>query len=180
MRNTQHGFTMVEMVVVICIVSILIATGVPSYRYITTSNRIAAEINALVGDLQFARAQAIKEGRTVTVCASNDGLTCIGAGSAWTTGWIVFLDANSNGTYDAGTDGTAMRVQGGVTTDSLVADSSTTSVTFNREGFATGLPGGGLTVRVHEPTGNRGFTRCLAITIVGAMSTQKYGTGNCT
>ena len=171
---------MVEMVVVVCIVGILLAAGVPSYRYVTTSNRVAAEINGLVGDLQFARAEAIKEGQTIGVCASNDGSTCIGAGSTWTSGWIVFMDTNGNGVYDSGTDPAPIRVQRATTGDSMVADSSTTTVLFNREGFATGLPGAGLTIRVHEPTGNRGYTRCLAITIVGAMSMQKYGTGNCT
>jgi type IV fimbrial biogenesis protein FimT len=49
------GFTLIELIVVITIVSILMAVGVPSYRYVTNSNRMSAEVNGLLGDLQFAR-----------------------------------------------------------------------------------------------------------------------------
>ena len=69
----------------------------------TNSNRIAAEINGLLGDLQFARAEAIKEGQTVTVCVSSNGATCAGAAvSTWQNGWIVFSDVNNDHTVDAG------------------------------------------------------------------------------
>ena len=54
------------MMVVILIASILLAVGVPSYRYVTNSNRLSAEVNALLGDLQFARSEAIKAESTKT------------------------------------------------------------------------------------------------------------------
>src|SRR5579864_2306832 len=113
MKSTQHGFTMVELVVVICIVGMLIGIGAPSYKYFTTANRISSEINGLLGDLQFARAEAIKEGQTVTVCASSDGATCSGV-ATWTTGWIAFSDSGTIGTFDAATD-VLLRVQKGLT-----------------------------------------------------------------
>ena len=65
------GFTVTELVIVMTIVGILTAIGVPSYKYVTTSNRISSEINSLLGDMQFARSQAIKQGLTVTVCTSS-------------------------------------------------------------------------------------------------------------
>jgi type IV fimbrial biogenesis protein FimT len=178
MRITQHGFTMVELIVVISIVGILMAIGAPSYKYVTTANRISSEINGLVGDLQFARSEAIKEGLTVTVCATTDGTTCTGAGATWTKGWLVFMDGSTIGKID-GTD-TVLRMQkplsGG---DTFTADSSVTAITFNREGFAQGLPPT-LTLRLHNSTAVSGYTRCLAVTIVGAMSIQHYGQVNCT
>jgi type IV fimbrial biogenesis protein FimT len=176
MRITQHGFTMVELIVVISIVGILMAIGAPSYRYVTTANRIAGEINGLLGDLQFARAEAIKEGSTVSVCASSDGATCSGS-STWTTGWIVFTDTGAIGTVD-GTDA-VLRAQKAVTGgDSLAADNNIAAITFNREGFARNLPGT-VNIKVHDPTANSGYTRCLNLTIVGAMSTVVSGKGGC-
>src|ERR1700722_11134278 len=72
------GFTMIELLMTIAVASILLVLAVPSFRYVTNSNRIAAEINGLLGDLQFARGEAIKEGRTVTVCVSTNGTSCTG------------------------------------------------------------------------------------------------------
>src|SRR5208283_6012427 len=70
------GFTMVEMLMTMAIAIIVLTIGVPSFRYVTNSNRIASELNGLLGDLQFARAEAIKEGTNVTVCVSSDGANC--------------------------------------------------------------------------------------------------------
>jgi type IV fimbrial biogenesis protein FimT len=178
MRTTQHGFSLIELVVVISIVAILMALGAPSYKYVTTNNRIAAEINGLVGDLQFARGEAIKEGSTVTVCASTDGTTCAGAGTTtWTTGWIVFSDVNGNATVDA--SDVLMRMQKNITSgDTLISDNTISSITFNREGFARNLPGT-VNIKVHDPTNNSKYTRCLNVTIVGALSAVVNGIGGC-
>jgi len=42
--NTQRGFTLIELMVVVAIVTILVAIGIPSYRqHVVKSNRSAAE-----------------------------------------------------------------------------------------------------------------------------------------
>src|SRR5438874_1331083 len=82
----------------------------PSYRYITNAYRMSAEVNGLLGDLQYARSEAIKEGQTVTTCVSTNGATCArGTNVNWGTGWIVFSDPNVNATPGAGG---VLRVQG--------------------------------------------------------------------
>ena len=73
------GFTLTEMMVVMAIVAILLSVGVPSYRYITNSYRMSSEVNGLLGDLMYARAEAIKEGNGVTVCASANSTSCLSA-----------------------------------------------------------------------------------------------------
>src|SRR5471032_2288316 len=94
----ESGFTLIELLSVITIIAILLAIGVPSFQFVTTANRAAAEINGLLGDMQFARAEAIREGQWVTICASNDQATCAGgAGTTWNIGWIVFSDVNNSG-----------------------------------------------------------------------------------
>ena len=170
------GFTLTELVFAVTIAAILVSIGVPSFKTVTNSNRIASEINGLLGDMQLARAEAVKEGRTITVCSSTDGATCAGS-TTWNTGWIVFMDANSNGAVDAGES--VLRVQKALATgDTLIADNTTKFVSFNREGFSFGLPGT-VTVKLHDATSNSSWTRCLAITIVGQLQTQKAGVGNC-
>jgi len=39
----------------------------------------------------------------VTLCESTDGATCNGAGG-WEPGWIMFVDANNNGTREPATE----------------------------------------------------------------------------
>src|SRR5450432_2934716 len=139
----SSGFTMIELMMTIAIGAIVLVLAVPSFRYVTNSNRIAAEINGLLGDLQFARSEAIKEGRTVTVCVSTNGTSCTGTPN-WEGGWIVFSDPANVGVVDAGEN--ILRVQKTFSgTDTFTASPNTlTTVTFNREGYAAGTANGTL------------------------------------
>jgi len=172
LNRTNRGFTLFEMIVVMGIVAILMAVAVPSYQFVTTSNRIAGEVNGLLGDLQFARLEAIKEGQTVTACASSNGTSCAGT-TSWNSGWIVFADVNGDGTVETGD--TVFRVQRTFTsTDTLTANNSVTAITFNREGFssgagnnATGTVSTTLTLHALHPATTS--TRCLVITYIGQI-----------
>ncbi|TLY90936.1 MAG: prepilin-type N-terminal cleavage/methylation domain-containing protein [Gammaproteobacteria bacterium] len=163
------GFSITELMVVVAIVAILLGIGAPSYRYITNSYRMSAEVNGLLGDLQYARAEAIREGRTVTACVSNNGTSCTGDGGNWAKGWIVFSDP-----------ATVLRVQGaftGTTPDTFIAADSNgtaiTAITYNREGFATTVAGfPNTTITLHEQTSNAAYTRCLRVTAVGMLTTE--------
>jgi type IV fimbrial biogenesis protein FimT len=171
--SRQTGFTVTELLVVMAIVAILLGIGLPSYRYITNSYRMSAEVNGLLGDLQYARAEAIRQGQTVTACVSNNGTACTG-GVNWANGWIVFSDPNNNQTVDLGE--TVLRVQGtftGTTPDTFNADNNVTAITYNREGFASTAAGfAGSTITLHEQTSNAAYTRCLWVTAVGMLTTE--------
>jgi type IV fimbrial biogenesis protein FimT len=178
LRRTSRGITLLEVVVVMAIAATLMAIAVPSYRYVTNANRIAAEVNGLLGDLQYARGEAIKEGQTVTVCVSSNGTSCSGAAVAtWQNGWIVFSDANNDHTVDGGD--VILRVQSTFTsTDTFVANPATGYVTFNREGFATGLAAAGQLITLHALIPNSASTRCLSLSFVGLMTVQTYNNTN--
>jgi type IV fimbrial biogenesis protein FimT len=178
-RLKAAGFTMVELITVIGMVGLLMAIGVPSYRYVTNANRMSAELNGLLGDLQFARAEAIRQGVTVTACASTDGATCTTTGNSWDTGWLIFADLNNNQQLDAATEFILRSQRSFNNGDTFQASNSIRALTFTREGFARGLPGP-VTVSLHDKTANSAWARCLSITIVGAMTAQMYGTGGCT
>jgi type IV fimbrial biogenesis protein FimT len=168
----ESGFTLVELLMTIAIATIVTTLAVTSFRYVTNANRIAGEINGLLGDLQFARAEAIKEGRTVTVCESSDGATCTGS-TSWQNGWIVFSDPTNVGTWDAGE--TVFRVQKTFSsTDTFGATNGLTAVTFNREGYAGGITAGTL-IKLQDSTFNTNWTRCLTINLVGQIATERAG-----
>jgi type IV fimbrial biogenesis protein FimT len=167
-RAPSEGFTLIELLITIGIASILLTLAVPAFRYVTNSNRIAGEVNGLLGDLQFARAEAIKEGRTVTVCVSSDALSCLAGSTAWQNGWIVQTAA-----------GTVLRTQSTFSsTDTFNATNLVSAVSFNREGYAVGIVNG-TTIQLHDITGTTAWTRCLAINLSGEMKTELYDGVNC-
>jgi len=165
--SRQTGFTLTELMVVVAIVAILLGIGVPSYRYISNSYRMSAEVNGLLGDLQYARSEAIKEGQTVTTCVSTNGTACTG-GTAWAGGWIVISDQN----------GTVLRVQGAFTgqvPDTFNATNNVTAITYNREGFASTAAGFvTTTITLQDSTANGAWTRCLVIAPATPLSTQTH------
>jgi type IV fimbrial biogenesis protein FimT len=169
MNKRQSGFTLMELLVTFAILAILLVVGMPSYRYITNSYRMSAEINGLLGDLQFARAEAIKEGQWVTICVSANGNTCSGA-TTWASGWIVFPN-NSANSLTTPAAGTILRVQNafqGRIPDTLNPNQAVSTISYNREGFATTGAGFPNTLfKLHEYTANTAWSRCLWITPVG-------------
>jgi type IV fimbrial biogenesis protein FimT len=170
-RPKSSGFTMVELMMTVAIGSIVLMLAIPSFRYVTNSNRIAAEINGLLGDLQFARAEAIKEGKTVTVCLSSDGASCTG-GTAWENGWIVFQDPTNLGFVDPTEN--VLRIQKRFSGTDSFSSSGITSVTFNREGYAA--PIANTTIfTLHDSTSTAAWTRCLTINLVGQVTTGRVG-----
>jgi type IV fimbrial biogenesis protein FimT len=163
--NRVSGYTMVELIITVAVGSVLLMVAVPTFFWVTNSNRVAAEINGLLGDLQFARGEAVKEGQNVTVCVSTNGTTCAGT-NTWQSGWIVFSTANN----------TVLRVQNQFTsTDTFVASNAVGTITFNRDGYANGIANGTL-IELHTSPTNNNWTRCLTINLVGMISSQTYGT----
>jgi type IV fimbrial biogenesis protein FimT len=168
----QRGFTLTELMIVVAIVAILLAIGVPSFRYITNSYRMSAEVNGLLGDLQYARAEAIKEGQFVTLCVSADGATCAGT-TTWQSGWVVFSNPGNAANPPAGSILRVQRTFGGSLPDTFVATNGVSLITFNREGFSTTTAGFlGTTIKLHDSTNNAAWTRCMWVTAVGLATTE--------
>jgi type IV fimbrial biogenesis protein FimT len=170
----QTGFSITELMVVVAIVAILLGIGVPSYRYITNSYRMSAEVNGLLGDLQYARSEAIKEGQPVTVCVSTNATGCAGT-TTWQSGWIIYSNP-ANTTVPAA--GSVLRVQnafGGSTPDTFTASNTVSAITYNREGFANTAAGFvTTTITLQDPTANGAWTRCLLIAPATPLSTQTH------
>ena len=182
-RERPLGFTLIEAAVVVAIAAILAALAAPSFVSITQSYRVYAEVNAFIGDLQFARAEAIKEGATVTLCASTNATSnspsCSGASNGWNAGWVVFSDPNNNRTINSGE--TVYRAQPGWKEgDSFVASNSIAALSYNKSGFASSLPAGAtVTFTAHTTPSNSGATKCVALNQLGHQQLQKPGSGNC-
>ena len=178
------GVSLLELLAVIAIVAILMGIGVSSYRSITLSYRISGEINGLLGDMQYARSEAIKQGQNVVICVAPPSATdCAMGNFNWDQGWIVFADptgAKSTG----GNAALILRRQGAFSSNSAggtgdtLTNGITSNVSFDREGLALGLlttmsGAGGAVIPLHDSTSNPQRTRCLWVTNVGSVSVQQ-------
>ncbi len=169
------GVTLLELLTVLAVIAVLLVVAVPSFVSLTQTNRVAGEINALSGDLQFARAEAIKEGLPVSICASSNGTSCLGATtSTWNTGWIVFSDANGNKVVNAGDLVLRRQIPWKSTDTFTAADGSGNAVgavSYSRDGFAINLAGT-VTWTLHTQPVNTAAGRCVILNIVGRQQVQ--------
>lgn len=134
--NKNNGYTLIELLATVAILGILMAVALPNFQDTIESNVTNSQAKLFMTTLNLARSEAIKRGTNVGICPSDDGVDCT-AGS-WTTGWIVFLDANGDADGDTGSidvGDTIIRVF-----DALGADSVLTGTTdyleYNSLGFS--------------------------------------------
>ncbi len=80
-RRREGGYTLVEMVATAAIASAVIGAGVPELGGLSTSTRLSAEASSFMADLRYARSEAVKRGRSVTLEARR--------GANWEYGWSV-------------------------------------------------------------------------------------------
>ncbi len=100
--NTQRGFTVIELMIAVAVVALLLTVGVPSFSSIIEQNQLSTQVNDLISTLQYARSESIKTGRSITVCKSINGASCITSGG-YEGGWIVFIENSPvNGDFDVG------------------------------------------------------------------------------
>jgi len=97
-RHPAAGFTLVELMVVLAVFTILAAAGIPALQAMLTDHRHAAQVNTLTSYIHRARAEAVRHGHPVTLCASPDAASC--NGNAWDQGWLLFADVDGDGVMD--------------------------------------------------------------------------------
>lgn len=65
--DKRRAFTLIELLMVIGIIALLAALGIPAIKGLTNSNKSAGAVRQLADDLKFARSKAIAERTTVYV-----------------------------------------------------------------------------------------------------------------
>lgn len=163
-KTKQAAFTLIELMVVVALVAIFALVGIPSYESLTTTNRMATEMNGLLADIQYARSEAIMRGVDVTVCGGSNSIT--GSGPAltcnqptWNNGWIV--------TSSPGASTGVIRVHDAISPNDRFTTTSAASITFDRNGFTNNA--GTITIELNDQGNNVGDRRCLVISMVGRV-----------
>lgn len=163
--RTRHGFTMIEILMVIALLGVLVSLAMPDLTAFVTKGRVTGLTNELLGDLSYARSEAATRQADVAICVSTNLASCTG-GESWDKGRIIFVDANADG---------AVTVTSPVTEPVLRVSQAMNAMIVTASGFGgTDLvrfrPFGGLrpaaggSIKLCPASGTEGRTISVAIT----------------
>jgi len=155
----QNGFTLVELLITIVVVSVLMATAIPSFMQFIENNRMTGQANSFVVSTQMARNEAVKRGSSTTLCAANADMDGCSGNNDWSTGWIAFSDLNRDGIINTVTATAADGITCLETEDCLIntvsgpAGSTFTAINSNIRFLPTGRTANGpitLTLEAYD------------------------------
>ncbi|WP_278390378.1 pilus assembly FimT family protein [Stutzerimonas kunmingensis] len=90
MANRGQGFTLIDLVVTLSILSVVAAIAIPALGNMIERSRQEALKDEAESTLHNARTQAVLRRHTIEICGSGDGETC---SANWTDGWLVRTSA---------------------------------------------------------------------------------------
>lgn len=186
-RPRPRGLTLIELLVVLAIIAIVAGFAIPSFLGLVASTCVSRTVNAFVLDTRYARGEAMRRGKEVTICRSADPAAdapkcSSGHGLAvggWREGWVVFADEDGDGAFDSGTD-TVLRVQQAFTSvGNFLAVNNAGGPVNNRNhlsydatGRAVGLQSRWVVQAPGALGADRRYTRTLCMNMAGRVRIQ--------
>lgn len=163
------GFTLIELMITLTILSVVMLIGIPSLKNFIKNDRLVTQINTLVGHLAYARSEAALRHQSVVVCASSTQTSC--STNNWASGWIIFVDSDSNTDFSAGED--MLRVVDELSGGNTLTSTVGSSVTYDKRGFAPNSVGS------FTLCDDRGDAHMKSITISTTGRVRQGGGGSC-
>lgn len=152
MRSSAHGFTLIELMVVVALAAVLLAIGVPSFTSFIAGQRVKTASYDVLSALTFIRSEAIKRNANVTLVQASGG---------WQNGWSVMT-----------TDATPVAVSKHDALTGISIAGPTASLVYGRDGRVTST--GGQTFGITSSVSSGVTGRCVTIDLSG-LPTSKVG-----
>ena len=96
MKTLVRGFTLIELMVVVALISIMFAIAVPSFVTFVSNYRVTSAMNDFLQGVSLTRNEAMKRGRRVTMSPIVPG--------DWKSGWNIYVDVVPDAVYSVGTE----------------------------------------------------------------------------
>ena len=177
----EGGFTLVELIVALVVVAMTITIGIPALTAAIKNNRLTSEYNHFLTHIQLARSEALKRGRTVSLCRSNNGTTCSGTRGIYERGWLLYVDtAGGNSDYVAGEGDILIKIGNPAATGTTIRGNGTAGnwLSFNSIGMLD--EGGSEAVLIFcDKDGSTDAVpgKKLTITVTGQVEYSKLAVG---
>ena len=85
MLVANRGFTLIELIITVTVLSVVLAFAIPSFRDFVRRNRLTTQSNEFVTAVNLARAEAIRRNRNVSLNANDPSDN----NNEWGMGWRV-------------------------------------------------------------------------------------------
>jgi len=136
--NTNSGFSLVELMVTVALISVVVAFAIPSMTEFSKNDRLTTNVNTLVGHLAYARSEAVKRSVQVSLCVSSNSSTAAPSctGGNWEDGWMIYIDADGDNAFTAGEE--VLRVQAALEGNNTLVSGGgiVNQVIYDYRGFA--------------------------------------------
>jgi len=93
-KKTHTGLTLLELIITISIIAILLAVTWPMVQTFVRNQRITAEVNLLIGALNYTRTEAVLQRRPLRLCGGSLAKGCEEQ-RFWHGDWLLMVDEPS-------------------------------------------------------------------------------------
>lgn len=165
----NSGFTLIELMVVVAMLGLLMAFGLPAMDTYVKNDRLTTQINTLVGHLAYARSEAVLRRQQVALCPSNNMTDCVNIG--WDAGWIIYVDADGDSKFTAGEE--ILRAKQQLSGNNTLTSTFVDSYIYDKRGFSATATG------TFSLCDDRGVTNMKSISISNTGRVRQGGGAAC-
>lgn len=153
MKLKSHGFTLIELMVVVALAALMAGLAAPSFKSFVAGQRVKTAASDFAMATLFARSEAIKRNADITITPASSGA------SGWKDGWTIAFGATSLASQQA--------------YSGVAFEGPTSAITYQSTGRLS------ASVTTMTITGQDGSVRCVAIDLSGMPRNTKITTGTC-